>query len=241
MVIENLDRAYIEHLLAGNRRACRMIIHQALEQGGKPAELYESLLWPAMAHVEKLWKQDRINRATEQLATRINRMIADQLQGMLDVAPTCGKKALLMCAPHEPEELGAQMICDVLESRGWEVYFLGGGVPDDEVLMLVGLHRPDVLIVYGTRPEDTPAIRNLIDNIRQVDPCPEMNVMLTGGIFARTDGLWNEIKADLFAANLPDTIEVVCTAEPRDPQAKASGIRRRRRRRPVMEVVGAVI
>lgn len=241
MVIENLDRAYTENLLAGNRRACRAIIHQALAQGSVPADLYENLLWPAMENVEKLWKDDRINRATEQLATRINRMIADQLQGLLAGAPASGKKALLLCAPNEPEELGAQMICDMLEARGWEVYFLGGGVPDDEVLMLIGLHRPDMLIIYGTRPDDTPAIRGLIDNVRHVDPCPEMNIMLTGGIFARTDGLWNEVKADLFASDLRDTIEIVTTADPRDPQAPNTPVRRRRRRRPVMEVVGAVI
>jgi methanogenic corrinoid protein MtbC1 len=194
-----------------------------------------------MTHVEKLWKQDRINRATEQLATRINRMVADQLQGLLTNVPACGKKALLLCAPHEPEELGAQMICDMLEARGWEVYFLGGGVPNDEVLMLIGLHRPDVVIIYGTRPDDTPAIRGLIDNVRHIDPCPEMNIMLAGGIFARTDGLWNEVKADLFASDLCETIEVVCAAEPRDPQVKNLAVRRRRRRRPVLEAVGAVI
>jgi methanogenic corrinoid protein MtbC1 len=241
MAIDNLSRAYTENLLAGNRRSCRDIIQQALSQGAAPADLYENLLWPAMDNVQKLWKDDRINRATEQLATRINRMIADQLQGLLAGAPACGKKALLLCAPHEPEELGAQMICDMLEARGWEVYFLGGGVPDDEVLMLIGLHRPDMLIIYGTRPDDTPAIRGLIDNVRHVDPCPEMNIMLTGGIFARTDGLWNEVKADLFAGDLRDTIEIVTTAEPRDPEAINTPVRRRRRRRPAMEVVGAVI
>ncbi len=240
MQIENLDRAYTEHLLAGNRRGCRHIIRQALADGSDPAELYRDLLWPAMENVEKLWKADRINRATEQLATRINRMIADQLQALLATAPTNGKKALLLCAPHEQEELGAQMICDMLEARGWEIYFLGGGVPDDEILMLVGLHRPDALIVYGTRPDDTPAVRNLIENIRQVDPCPEMNIMLTGGIFSRTDDLWSEVKADLFAADLYETVEIIDAAEPRDPQAAAPARKRRRRRQPA-EMLGAVI
>jgi hypothetical protein len=68
-----------------------------------------------------------------------------------------------------------------------------------------------------------------------------MNIMLTGGIFARTDGLWNEVKADLFAKDLHETIDVICAAEPRDPSSRTAGPKRRRRRRPVMEVVGAVI
>lgn len=241
MQIANLDKVYMENLLAGNRRACRDVVQKALTQGHTAADLYENLLWTAMENIDKLWKADRINRATQQLATRINRMVADQLQSLLPLVMPNGKKALLLCAPHEPEELGAQMICDILEARGWEVYFLGGGVPDDEVLMLVGLHRPEVLIIYGTRPDETPAVRTLIDNIRHVDPCPEMNVMLTGGIFARTDGLWNEVKADLAAQDLRETVDIVCSAEPRDPSTRVAGPKRRRRRRPVMEVVGAVI
>lgn len=241
MQIANPEKAYTEGLLAGNRRACREVIQQALAQGRTPADLYENLLWSAMESIDKLWKADRINRATQQLATRINRMIADQLQSLLALPAPNGKKALLLCAPHEPEELGAQMICDILEARGWEVYFLGGGVPDDEVLMLVGLHRPDALIVYGTRPEETPSIRSLIGNIRQVDPCPEMNIMLTGGIFARTDGLWHEVKADLFAKDLHETVDVLCSADPRDPSSSTAGPKRRRRRRPAMEVAGVVI
>jgi len=242
MEITNLLKAYMEHLLAGSRRGCRQIVQMALKQGVEATALYQEVLWPAMEEVERLWGEDRINSATEHMATRINRTIADQLQAVLaDVEPT-GKKALVLCASHEQDELGGQMIADMLEAAGWEVFFLGGGVPDDEVLMLVGLHRPDLLVIYWTRAEGVPSIKRLIENIRAIDPYPQMNIMLTGGVFNRAEGLWEEVKADLYAPDLREAVRLACAAEPRDPQALPERPRRRRRRRPqVVEAVGAVI
>ena len=45
---------------------------------------------------------------------------------------------LVVCSPGEPEELGAQITTDIAEAHGWTVHFAGGGVPDDEVLQLIG-------------------------------------------------------------------------------------------------------
>lgn len=242
MEIANLFEAYMEQLLAGSRRGCRQIVQLALQQGVEAKVLYQDVLWRAMERIERLWKEDRINSATEHMATRINRMVANQLQAVLaDVEPV-GKKALVLCAAHEQDELGGHIIADMLEAQGWEVFFLGGGVPDDEVLMLVGLHRPDLLVVYWTRGQGIPAVRGLIENIRQIDPYPQMNIMLTGGIFSRAEGLWEEIKADLYAPDLQEAIRLACSAEPRDPQAEPNRLkRRRRRRRQLVEPVGAVI
>ena len=60
--------------------------------------------------------------------------------------------------------------------------------------MLVGLHRPDAPIIYGTRP-DTPAIRGLIDNVRHVDPCPDIMRPAASSPAPMASG--TEVKADL--------------------------------------------
>jgi len=241
MDISELLRAYLENLLAGNRRACRQIIRTARNSGLSAEVLYRDLVWEAMQAVEKLWREDRINAATEHLATRINRMIADQLQAELAEVPATGKKAIVTCAPHEPEELAGQVISDMLEAKGWEVFFVGGGVPDDEILMLVGLHRPDLLIIYGTRPEGVPAVKALIETIRQIDPYPEMNIMVMGGVFGRAEDLWREVNADIFARDLPEALHLAMTAGPRIPEAKPAPRKRRKRTARAQVPAGAVI
>lgn len=222
---------YLAPLLAGNRVACRDFVSNLLQEKREPQELYFELLWPAMERVEKMFRQDRINAATESMATRINRSIADQIQVHLERRPPNGKRILIACAPGEPEELAAQMSSDLFESQGWEVYFVGGGIPNDEICALVGQLRPEVLLVFGTQPSGVPAVRHLIEMIREIGIHPTMNIMVSGGVFNRAEGLWKEVNADLFAKTAQQALPIADAAEPRVPEAPKNGAPKKRRRR----------
>ena len=113
---------------------------------------------------------------------------------------------MIFCGDDEPEELGGQLCADLFEADGWTVRFGGGGVPNDEILKLIGEHRPDLLVMYGTLPSAVPLVRKLIDYLREVNSCPEMQLMCCGGIYKRAEGLAEEIGADLYA---PDAAEAV--------------------------------
>lgn len=230
---------YIAPLLAGNRVACREILKRELAKTSDPTSLYQELLWPAMENVEKLYRSDRINAAAEHMATRINRSLADQLQAHLTAGNPTGKKIIIMCAENEPEELGAQMCSDLFEARGWEVYFLGGGVPNDEVLTLIGQINPDVLLIFGTQPAGVPGVRKLVDQIREIGVAPTMNIIVSGGVFNRTDGLWKEVNADLSAKNPSQAILLAESTAPRTPTPPKIGApKKRRRRRRVLTTAG---
>ena len=225
---------YLAPLLAGNRVACRKRVMDQMAKTDDPTSIYHDLLWPAMERVDKLYRTDRINAASESMATRINRSIADQLQLSLIPCESNGKRIVVTCAPAEPEELGAQMCADLFEARGWDVYFLGGGVPNDETLSLVGRLQPDILLIFGTQPAGVPGIRQLIDLIREIGVTPTMNIMVSGGVFNRADGLWKEVNADMIAKTAREAIPIAEAAEPRKPEPPRTGVpkKRRRRRRP---------
>ena len=222
---------YVAAALAGNRINCRTLIQQQSTQLDDPAALYQELLWPAMERIDKLYRSDRINAATEHLATRINRSVADQLQLRLRQSCSNGKRIVVMCADGEPEELGAQMCADLLESQGWEVYFLGGGVPNDEVLTLVGQLTPAVLLIFGTQPTGVPEVRKMIEHIRDIGVNPTMNILVSGGVFNRAQGLWKEVGADLYASSAFEALPLVEESPPRIPTIRPAGAPKKRRRR----------
>ena len=229
---------YLDPLLRGRRQDCRELIQSALSQGIQPRRLYHELLWPAQLHVETMYREDRINLAAEHMATRINRTVADHLQSRLDRLPPRGKRILITCAADEKEEFEAQMCADLFEADGWDVYFLGGGVPRDEITSLVGQLQPDILFLFGSKPTDAPAVRDLIDQVRLINAAPDMNIMVTGGVFNRAPGLWREAKADLFAPTVNDALVLATQAKARTPDVRVVGApkKRRRRRRPPLLV-----
>ena len=233
---EPLLTRYLQPLLAGRRAECFELFGNAVRDGWQAERLLCDVLWPAMAQVERLYHDDRINIAVEHLASRINRTLADQLQAQLPKNAWCGRRIVVACADGFREEAGAQVVSDLFQSTGWEVYFLGGGVPDDELLTLVGQLRPHTLLLFGTEPQAVPAVRQLIELIREIGVCPTMNIVVSGGVFNRAEGLWQEVGADASAIDVREVLELVTSLPARTPGPPKRGTvkkRQRRRRRPV--------
>jgi methanogenic corrinoid protein MtbC1 len=209
MTFADLFKQYLEHLFRGQRSQARRVILDAQDRGTDAQKLLTGIVWPAMEQIDNLYRTNQISRVVEHMATRINRQVADQLQPLLPDVPKTGKRMALACGEGETAELGAQIMADVFESRGWTVWFLGANVPNDEVLQFVGQIEPDILCVYGMHPQGAPGVRKLIDSIRDIGVVPEMQVLLSGGVFNRAEGLAEEINADLFAPDPIAAMDVV--------------------------------
>jgi len=231
MVENNTLERYLRALLEGDRTACRCVIEETLQRGVPTNAVYADVIWPIMLEVEHLIRTDKISVVQEHLATRINRTIVDQLQNKLPRRPARGKKVAVCCGQNELEELGAQMTVDLFESDGWEVRFLGGGLTNDDILGYVNEYAPDILLIYGASPKQAPEIRQLIDTVRAVNAWPNMRIMLSGGVFNRAEGLWEEIGADLFAETAVKAVQVASQPKRYDPDRQTINRRRRRRRK----------
>ncbi len=237
MINESILERYLEHILRGERKSCRAVIEEALQTGVPANSVYLHIIWPIMVEVEKLLRSDKITRFQEHMATRINRTIIDQLQNKLPCRPNRSKKIVVCCEQDEMQELGAQMMTDLFESDGWEVRFLGGGLTNDDILTFINEYAPDILLIYGTAPKQAPEIRRLIDSIKAINAWPHLRIMVSGGLFNRAEGLWEEIGADLFAATALDAVKMASTQNPIKRFDRRTVNRRRKKQQTVLEEV----
>ena len=235
MVKEEMLARYLEPLLRGDRRACRAVIEEAMQSGIPANSVYVHIIWPVMVEIENLLRKDKITIVEEHLATRVNRTIVDQLQNKLPRRPGKNKKVVVCCAPDELQELGAQMMTDLFESDGWDVRFLGGGLTNDDILSFINEYGADILLIYGTAPTQAPNVRRLIDTIKSVNAWPEMRILVSGGLFNRAEGLWQEMEADLYAENAVDALAVASSDTPVSHGEQRTINRRKKRRQVVPE------
>jgi methanogenic corrinoid protein MtbC1 len=230
MIKDGTLERYLDALLQGDRKRSRAVIEETLQSGTPANSVYVDIIWPIMVEIENLLRQGRIMAAQEHLAVRINRTIVDQLQNKLPHKPGKGKRIVICSAAEESQELGGQIMADLFESDGWEVKFLGGGLTNDDILAFVNEHAPDILLIYGATPKQAPGIRQLIDTIKDVNAWPDMRIMLSGGLFNRAEGLWQEIGADLFAATVLEAVQAA-SKDSTIEQCDRRALNRRRKRR----------
>lgn len=228
-----LFKQYLEHLFTGQRCLARELIFGAQDRGIEAKKLLKHIIWPAMEQIDKLYRENHISRICQHMATRINRMLADQLHGFLARKPKTGQRMVVLCGEGQTEELGAQIVSDLFEAQGWNVWFLGSGVPNDEILQFAGKVTPDILCIYGALPTDVPNLRHLVALIREVGICENMQIMVSGGVFNRAEGLADEIKADLYAKDIAAALKTVEDHPIRiaKPDVPEPGRRRKRKRK----------
>ncbi len=230
MVKEHVLDRYLSGLLDGNRGYCRTVIEEALQSGVPANQVYMDLIWPIMNEVDRLYRRDIISSAQESFATRINRMIVDQLQNKLPRKPLLEKKIVVSSSASEQGELGAQMISDLFESNGWEVRFLGSSVNNDDIAEFVQSYQPSMLVIYGMQAKKAPDVRQLIDKLKTINACPQMQIMLSGGVFDRAEGLWEEIGADLYAPT-PDEAVRIANSDNQELPTPRRTINKRKRKK----------
>jgi methanogenic corrinoid protein MtbC1 len=233
MIGKGILARYLESLLRGDRQGCRAVVEEALQSGVPANGVYLDLIWPIMMEIEHLLRQGKITAVQEHLATRINRTIVAQLQNKLPRRPKKSKKVAICCSPEELQELGAQMLTDLFESDGWDVKFVGGGLSNDDVLSFIHEYAPTILMIYGMSPKQAPEVRRLIDTIKSVNAWPEMRIMVCGGLFNRAEGLWEEMEADLYAANAVEAMQMACNCQ-EIPRCERRTINRRKKRHVVI-------
>ncbi len=216
-------------LVTGDRRGAREIVNEVRGEGLTAEELTHRLYWPALEMINKLFRADQLATISHHYATRLLRTLVDQAQGEYAQRERRGRKIVMFCGRGEVEDLAGQLAADLVEADGYEVYFSGGGVANDEILSEVGRHRPDVLLMFGSSPADAPHIRQLIDRIRTVDACPTLQIVVGGGVFNRADGLAEEIGADLWVRDPAELLEKLDTDKERraTPEQRTVGRNRR--------------
>ncbi len=83
--------------------------------------------------------------------------------------------------------------------------------------------------MFATLASGVPAVRQLIDYLREVNSCPEMQVMCCGGIYKRAEGLAEEIGADLYAADANEAVRVAAESPERRATVDQQTVGRTRR------------
>jgi len=238
MVKEVILEKYLRSLLSGDRAASRSVIEETLQSGVPAHQVYVDLIWPIMVEVDTLYREGRIDSAQEAFASRINRNIVNQLQNKLPRRPAKVKRVVIVTADSEQAELGGQMITDLFESDGWETRFLGGACSHDDILSFIHSFSPDILVLFGMNGPQAPGVRELIDTIRDINAWPNMRIMLSGGVFGRAEGLWEEIGADLYAEDPSQAVQIA-NANPADLPVPQRIIKQRQRAAEQMETASA--
>ena len=185
------------------------MVAKTLASGVSAETFTEHVAWPIHEALHKLYRSDQIERISFNYATRLLRSVVDQLQLSYVRADRNGQSVTLFCGSGENEDLGGQMAADLLDAAGFDVLFAGGGVAQDEILQETHHRQPDFLVLFASSASDAPAIRAVIDQVREINAHPDLQIAVGGGVFNRAEGLAEAVGASRVARTPLDLVQAL--------------------------------
>ena len=131
-------------------------------------KFYERLLTPVMYKVGELWKEGRLDVATEHVCSSAAHTLVKIINERVSKSPVANRKALkiLICTPEgEYHSLGCMVIESFLRSKGYFVSNIAPSVPSDAFISFASKFNPDLIMISITLGENIDASNKLINKI----------------------------------------------------------------------------
>jgi len=228
---EVLLERFFNVLISGHRPSARQIVDELLDAEFTAERIITRLFWPALTHIQTLHRNDQLSDIAFHYATRMLRVLVDQMQLRLDRAQPRNRLVMVVSGDNASEEIAAQIVSDLLEADGYDVIFAGGGIANDELVSQTNTLDVDCLVIFGAVPATVPQTRKLIDRLQTIGANDKMQLIVGGGVFNRAPGLAEEIGADLWAED-PDELVALMGEFPdrrMAPEQRTVGRKRRTR------------
>lgn len=200
-------RMFLQAALRGDRRTALTIVTEAFRSGTTIEDVYIEVLQDGLYEVGRQWERNTITVAQEHMATAVTQFVMAQVFERIERPERSRGRVILTGVPGELHHVGALMVADMLEARGWEVQFLGGNLPLSSVVTAVRDSKPDVLGISVTMLFNLHQAAGLIAAVRALDQPPRIVV---GGAAFRATNQWQTIGADGYAPDVKSALTLLC-------------------------------
>lgn len=169
---------FLASLLDGQRRSCVEQVRALIDSGATIDEIYLDLFQPTMVEVGRLWERNRISVADEHLATALLEGLFSVTAPLLYEPPRRNRRVVLACVSRELHQIGARIVSDLFEWRGWDSTFVGANTPAEELFRLLESRKPSVLGLSMSMFFHLPLLLETLQ--KMVSRFPELTILIGG-------------------------------------------------------------
>jgi len=143
-------------------------------------EIYDRLVTPALHKIGEMWVSDDISIIEEHFGSQTIRDSIIRLQGIIKIPQKKIGRAICLNLSHELHDIALKMVANILELRGYQVYFSGQYTNIYRIEKVFEKFRPDRIYISSTWLEDVEETQREIDQILKLCENYQTDVYLGG-------------------------------------------------------------
>ena len=88
---------------------------------------------------------------------------------------------MVACVEKEQHQVGVKMVADVFEMNGWESFFLGTGIPNNELVRFIHETKPDLIAISLSVYFNYSNLLKILEILRK--EFPDIQIIIGGQAF----------------------------------------------------------
>jgi len=200
--LQAVQERFLQVILKGDRREATRLSLEALKEGHSIPDLYIEVFQESQYELGRLWESNRITVAEEHMATAVTQSVLARLYPFIEPASPPKGKMVVTGVEGEMHQIGAHMVSDLFEARGWSVCFLGTNVPRVGVIQALAEHDADLLGISATMLFSVPNVVELVHAVRQEFGDVRPRILVGGATFRLSPRLAGELGVESFVGDL---------------------------------------
>lgn len=205
-LVQNFTKALIRH----DERMSSDLFADALGSL-KLADLFESILIPALVDIGDRWERGEVGVATEHFASQFIQAKIMAIYQSLPLHPS-NPKIIIGCAPDELHEIGPMMLATLLRDAGYKVEYLGPDLPLDDLLIYVREETPKMLILSATMKDSAEDLVRFSEKLSGVKP--PVHFGFGGAAFIIFPDLAKKIDGQFLGPSISDSLKNIAALLP---------------------------
>src|SRR5580693_9832546 len=216
--LAELAHQYLSALLRYDRHSASTLILRAVENKVGIKEIYCYVFERCQYEIGRLWQSIVVSIAQEHYCTASTQLIMSQLYPYIFRAERIFRGTIVAaCVTGELHEIGARMLCDLLEMEGWNTIYLGANVPTAGIVDVLRDNHSNILAISASMTFHIRAVRDVIAAVRLASPTT--TILVGGYAFKIAPNLWRNVGADYWAKDASNAISLIVGLD--DKMAKA--------------------
>ena len=200
---------YLDAALREGPLEAAAVVDELVGSGVPPRSIYTDVLHPALHEAGRLWQRNQISVAEEHYCTAVTQRVLSKLYSDFRTRRPSGPLIVVACVSGELHEMGARMVCDLLELEGYRTNYLGASMPAAAIVDYACMHDARVLALSASITPHLAEVRQAIQRVRSDPRCKGMRILVGGGAFNFVPELWRLVGADSSAPDAAAALEEV--------------------------------
>jgi len=203
-------KVFLSAILSGKRLAALGTVEEALRSNHHHVDLYVDVISKSLYQVGELWESNQISVAQEHMATAIAQYVIAAIYPQLATSADHLGKMVVTGVSGEQHQIGANLLADTMEAKGWTVRFLGTNLPHSSVLATVEEASTDVLCISTTILCNLPSVAELIRLVRKKMGEQTPRIVLGGAAYRIAPQFAREVGVEEPLTDLRQALAVLC-------------------------------